>query len=89
MWVDYDVPKWFLTSNNFYRSPFSKWPPQYRFNTRLLLSMGHLIFVKSKSSSSTLTFFCSWDTSSLSNLNLLTSKEKQDMINMWPHYDII
>jgi hypothetical protein len=24
MWVDYDVPKWFLTSKNFYRSPFSK-----------------------------------------------------------------
>jgi hypothetical protein len=30
MWVDYDVPNWFLTSKNFYRSPFSKWPPQYR-----------------------------------------------------------
>jgi hypothetical protein len=29
MWVDYDVPNWFLTSKNFYRSPFSKWPPQY------------------------------------------------------------
>jgi hypothetical protein len=28
MWVDNDVPNWFLTSNNFYRSPFSKWPPQ-------------------------------------------------------------
>jgi hypothetical protein len=24
MWVDYDVPKWFLTSKNFYRSPFLK-----------------------------------------------------------------
>jgi hypothetical protein len=24
MWVDYDVPKWFMTSKNFYRSPFSK-----------------------------------------------------------------
>jgi hypothetical protein len=24
MWVDYDVPKWFLTSKNFYRPPFSK-----------------------------------------------------------------
>jgi hypothetical protein len=22
MWVDYDVPKWFLTSKNFYRSSF-------------------------------------------------------------------
>jgi hypothetical protein len=30
MWVDYDVPNWFRTSKNFYRSPFSKWPPQYR-----------------------------------------------------------
>ena len=35
MWVDYDVPNWFLTSNNFYRSPFSKWPPQYRTNSTL------------------------------------------------------
>jgi hypothetical protein len=26
MWVDYDVPNWFLTSKNFYQSPFSKWP---------------------------------------------------------------
>jgi hypothetical protein len=25
-----DVPNWFLTSKNFYLSPFSKWPPQYR-----------------------------------------------------------
>jgi hypothetical protein len=33
--VDYDVPKWFLTSKNFYRSPFSKWPPQYRTNSTL------------------------------------------------------
>jgi hypothetical protein len=29
MWVDYDVPNWFLTSKNFYRSPFSEWSPQY------------------------------------------------------------
>ena len=35
MWVDYDIPKWFLTSKNFYRSPFSKWPPQYRTNSTL------------------------------------------------------
>jgi hypothetical protein len=35
MWVDYDVPIWFLTSKNFYRSPFSKWPPQYRTNSTL------------------------------------------------------
>ena len=31
MWVDYDVP----TLKNFYRSPFSKWPPQYRTNSTL------------------------------------------------------
>jgi hypothetical protein len=35
MWVDYDVPKWFLTSKNFYLSPFSKWSPQYRTNSTL------------------------------------------------------
>ena len=35
MWVDYDVLNWFLTSTNFYRSPFSKWPPQYRTNSTL------------------------------------------------------
>ena len=35
MWVDYDVPNWFLTSKNFYRSPFSKWLPQYRTNSTL------------------------------------------------------
>jgi hypothetical protein len=29
MWVDYDVPNCFPTLNNFYGSPFSKWPPQY------------------------------------------------------------
>jgi hypothetical protein len=35
MWVDYDVPNWFLTSKNFYWSPFSKWSPQYRKNSTL------------------------------------------------------
>ena len=35
MWVDYDVPNWFLTWKNFYRSPFSKWLPQYRKNSTL------------------------------------------------------
>ena len=35
MWVDNDVPNWFPTLNNFYRSPFSKWPPQYRTNSAL------------------------------------------------------
>jgi hypothetical protein len=34
-WVDYDVPKWFLTSKNFYWSPFSKLPSQYRTNSTL------------------------------------------------------
>jgi hypothetical protein len=27
---DLDVPNWFPTLKNFYQSPFSKWPPQYR-----------------------------------------------------------
>jgi hypothetical protein len=31
MWVDNDVPK----LKNFYRSPFSKWLPQYRKNSTL------------------------------------------------------
>jgi hypothetical protein len=35
MWVDYDVPNWFLTSKYFYRSPFSKWSPQYHTNSTL------------------------------------------------------
>jgi hypothetical protein len=35
MWVDYDVPNWFLTLKNFYRSSFSKWPPQYHTNSTL------------------------------------------------------
>ena len=35
MWVDNDVLNWFLTLKNFYRSPFSKWPPQYRKNSTL------------------------------------------------------
>ena len=35
MWVDNDVPNWFLTLKNFYRSPFSKWPPQYHTNSTL------------------------------------------------------
>jgi hypothetical protein len=35
MWVDYDVPNWFLTSKDVYRSPCSKWPPQYRTNSTL------------------------------------------------------
>jgi hypothetical protein len=35
MWVDNDVPNWFATLENFYRLPFSKWPPQYRINSTL------------------------------------------------------
>ena len=43
MWVNNDVP----TLKNFYRSPFSKWPPQYRTNSTLsdfndILCMGRL-----------------------------------------------
>jgi hypothetical protein len=33
--VDNNVPNWFLTLKNFYRSPFSKWPPLYRKNSTL------------------------------------------------------
>jgi hypothetical protein len=25
---DFNILNWFPTSKNFYRSPFSKWPPQ-------------------------------------------------------------
>jgi hypothetical protein len=35
MWVDNDVPNGFPTLKNFYPSPFSKWPPQYRNNSTL------------------------------------------------------
>ena len=35
MWVDNDVPNWFPTWKNFYRLPFSKWPPQYCTNSTL------------------------------------------------------
>jgi len=35
MWVANDVPNWFLTLKKFYRSQFSKWPPQYRTNWTL------------------------------------------------------
>ena len=35
MWVDNKVLNWFLTLKNFYRSPFSKWPPQYHKNSTL------------------------------------------------------
>jgi hypothetical protein len=35
IWVDNNVPNWFPTLKNFYRSPFWKWPPQYRKNSTL------------------------------------------------------
>jgi hypothetical protein len=35
MWVDNDVPNGFPTLKKFYRSPFSKWPPQHRKNSTL------------------------------------------------------
>ena len=35
MWVHNDVPNWLSTLKNFYRSPFLKWPPQYRTNSTL------------------------------------------------------
>ena len=34
-WVDNDVPNWFPTLANVYRSSFSKWPPQYCTNSTL------------------------------------------------------
>ena len=43
MWVDNDVPNWFPTLNNFYWSPFSKWPPQYRKNSTLSDIINNLI----------------------------------------------
>jgi hypothetical protein len=33
MWVDNDVLNGFPTLKNFYRSPFSKWPPRYQWQT--------------------------------------------------------
>jgi hypothetical protein len=45
MWVDYDVLNWFPTSKNFYRSPFSKWPPQYRKNSTLFDFKGNFWFI--------------------------------------------
>jgi hypothetical protein len=35
MWVANDVPNWFPTLKNFYRSPFSKWLQKYRKNSTL------------------------------------------------------
>jgi hypothetical protein len=32
---DFNVLNWFPTLKNFYRSPFSKWPPLYRKNSTL------------------------------------------------------
>jgi hypothetical protein len=52
MWVDNDVPNWFPTLKNFYRSPFWKWPPQYRinsllsdFNSRQASSQGKMSYI--------------------------------------------
>jgi hypothetical protein len=35
MWVDNDVPNWFPILKIFYRSLFSKWPPQFHKNSIL------------------------------------------------------
>jgi hypothetical protein len=35
MQVDNDVRNWFPTLQNFYWSPFAKWPPQYHTNSTL------------------------------------------------------
>jgi hypothetical protein len=37
MWVDNDVLNWFPTLKNYYRSPFSKWLPQYCTNSTMLI----------------------------------------------------
>jgi hypothetical protein len=42
---NYDVLNWFLTSTNFYRSPFSKWLPQYRTNSTLFDFKGSFWFI--------------------------------------------
>jgi hypothetical protein len=58
MWVDYDVPKWFLTSKNFYRlhdirqcwifavlwRPFWKWRPVEIFQCRDIIIYSHIKF---------------------------------------------
>ena len=41
MWVDNDVP----TLKNVYRSPFSKWPPQYRKNQHCPISSKFYMWV--------------------------------------------
>jgi hypothetical protein len=33
--VRFQRPDWFPALKNFYRSPFSKWPPQYRKSSTL------------------------------------------------------
>ena len=38
MWVDNDFKNWVPTLNNFYWSPFSKWPPQYAKNQHCQIS---------------------------------------------------
>jgi hypothetical protein len=35
IYLEVIILNWFLTSKNFYRSPFSKWPSQYRTNSTL------------------------------------------------------
>ena len=45
MWVDNDIPNWLPTSKNFYQSPFSKWPPQYRKNSTLFDFKGSFWFI--------------------------------------------
>jgi hypothetical protein len=42
---DFNVLIWFPTSKNFYRSPFSKWPPQYRKNSTLFDFKGSFWFI--------------------------------------------
>jgi hypothetical protein len=40
---DFNVLNWFPTSKNFYQSPFSKWPPQYRKNSTTYLPTSKIV----------------------------------------------
>jgi hypothetical protein len=42
---DFNVLNWFPTLKNFYRSPFSKWPPLYRKNSTLFDFKGKFWFI--------------------------------------------
>ena len=43
--IDFNILNWLPTSKNFYRSPFSKWPPQYLKNSTLFDFKGSFQFI--------------------------------------------